>query len=218
MTEEPLRRRHRPPQKIGIDQVVWDTATNTLHVESDELLDQHTRYALIVTRERSRCVRAPHRRRRRRSSDSASTVGGAVQGSAARCVARRARSWACVAIEIAVASVFTTQSVTAVMEKIRDQIKARPAGSDRLRARAGRRAHRVPARGRDERVVSPAHANGSGVQPPVNFRSPSSAPSPGAVGQIAFGRFRARNYLVQPGDFIPAGRHAHRHAGGIRDT
>ena len=29
---------------------VWDVATNTLHVESDELLDQHTRYALIVTR------------------------------------------------------------------------------------------------------------------------------------------------------------------------
>src|SRR6266571_5461970 len=35
---------------IGINQIVWDPATNTLHVESDELLDQHTRYALIVTR------------------------------------------------------------------------------------------------------------------------------------------------------------------------
>src|SRR5262245_56575042 len=35
---------------IGINQVVWDTATNTLHAESDEFLDQHTRYALIVTR------------------------------------------------------------------------------------------------------------------------------------------------------------------------
>jgi hypothetical protein len=35
---------------IGINQVVWDPATNTLHVESDELLEQHTRYALIVTR------------------------------------------------------------------------------------------------------------------------------------------------------------------------
>src|SRR6266481_4170237 len=37
-------------QLIGINQTVWDVATNTLHVESDELLDQHTRYALIVTR------------------------------------------------------------------------------------------------------------------------------------------------------------------------
>ena len=37
-------------QIVGINQTVWDVATNTLHVESDELLDQHTRYALIVTR------------------------------------------------------------------------------------------------------------------------------------------------------------------------
>ena len=37
-------------RKIGINQVVWDVATSTLHVESDELLNQHTRYALIVTR------------------------------------------------------------------------------------------------------------------------------------------------------------------------
>src|SRR6266516_474871 len=40
----------RGGQVIGINQTVWDVATNTLHVESDELLDQHTRYALIVTR------------------------------------------------------------------------------------------------------------------------------------------------------------------------
>ena len=35
---------------VGINQIVWDTFTNTLHVESDELLAQHTRFALIVTR------------------------------------------------------------------------------------------------------------------------------------------------------------------------
>ncbi len=34
---------------VGINQIVWDTFTNTLHVETDELLEQHTRYALIVT-------------------------------------------------------------------------------------------------------------------------------------------------------------------------
>src|SRR5262245_8826246 len=37
-------------QIVGVNQIVWDVATNTLHVESDELLEQHTRYALIVTR------------------------------------------------------------------------------------------------------------------------------------------------------------------------
>src|SRR6516162_6371834 len=39
----------RGGQVVGINHVVWDPATNTLHVESDQLLDQHTRYALIVT-------------------------------------------------------------------------------------------------------------------------------------------------------------------------
>ena|SRR5262244_3564138 len=36
-------------QVIGINQVVWDPDTITLHVESDDALDQHTRYVLIVT-------------------------------------------------------------------------------------------------------------------------------------------------------------------------
>src|SRR3989442_4368085 len=36
-------------ERVGINQVVWDPATNTLHAESDEFLDQHTRYLLVVT-------------------------------------------------------------------------------------------------------------------------------------------------------------------------
>src|SRR6266571_1421525 len=34
-------------EHVGINQVVWDPATNTLHAESDEFLDQHTRYLLV---------------------------------------------------------------------------------------------------------------------------------------------------------------------------
>ena len=34
---------------VGITQIVWDLETHTLHVESDELLAQHTPYALVVT-------------------------------------------------------------------------------------------------------------------------------------------------------------------------
>src|SRR6516162_1191096 len=45
-----LNHHDRGGQVVGINQVVWDVATNTLHAESDELLDQHTSYALIVTR------------------------------------------------------------------------------------------------------------------------------------------------------------------------
>jgi hypothetical protein len=38
---------------IGINQVVWDPASNTLHAQSDQFLDQHTRYLLAVTKSRT---------------------------------------------------------------------------------------------------------------------------------------------------------------------
>src|SRR5262245_21094552 len=37
------------PRFVGINQVVWDPETTTLYAESDELLDQHERYLLVVT-------------------------------------------------------------------------------------------------------------------------------------------------------------------------
>jgi hypothetical protein len=36
-------------QRVGINQVVWDPATNTLALQPDDLLQQHSRYVLIVT-------------------------------------------------------------------------------------------------------------------------------------------------------------------------
>jgi hypothetical protein len=35
--------------RVGINQVVWDPATNTLSAESDQLLDEDARYLLVVT-------------------------------------------------------------------------------------------------------------------------------------------------------------------------
>jgi hypothetical protein len=46
----PLADGHAAGSAIGINQTVWDPATLTLHVETDDLLDQHRRYAVIVTR------------------------------------------------------------------------------------------------------------------------------------------------------------------------
>ena len=36
-------------QKVGINQIVWDPETKILAFESDELLNQHSRYVLAVT-------------------------------------------------------------------------------------------------------------------------------------------------------------------------
>jgi hypothetical protein len=107
---------------VGINQVVWDPDTNTLHVESDELLDQHTRYAMIVTRgvrdASGAPVEATESFRRFRQ-----TVRGEYKHALLEAI-DAARHAGIPEREIAAASVFTTQSVTAVLEKIRDQIKA----------------------------------------------------------------------------------------------
>ena len=119
---------------VGINQIVWDPDTNTLHVESDELLDQHSRDALIVTdgvhdahgrpvkadtdfrREPLRLLCSPNPVLRSYGRD-------LTEGLVAAClVGVRPQN-------IAVASVFTTQSTTSMLEKIRDQIHGLPDAS-----------------------------------------------------------------------------------------
>src|SRR5438128_522552 len=118
-------------QIVGINQAVWDVATNTLHVESDELLDQHTRYALIVTRgvhdadgqpveASDEFARFRHDLNFGQTHDSAlkeyrKELLDALQVARGAGVAEKG---------IVTASVFTTLSATAVLEKIRDQIHA----------------------------------------------------------------------------------------------
>jgi hypothetical protein len=119
-----------PARVVGINQVVWDVASNTLHVESDELLDQHSRYALIVTRgvkdTNGSAVRASEEFERFRHGRGLKAYRKALNRGL-----NRARAAGFHHRDIVAASVFTTQSITAVLEKIRDQIKAStPAPAD----------------------------------------------------------------------------------------
>src|SRR5712692_3641341 len=118
-------------QLIGINQVVWDPATNTLHVESDELLDQHTRYALIVTKSvrdlAGDAVEASEAFARfRHDLNFGQTKDPALKAyrKALLNAPQAAGAAGIQSKDIVAVSVFTTQSVTAVLEKIRDQIKA----------------------------------------------------------------------------------------------
>jgi Bacterial virulence factor lipase N-terminal len=123
---------------VGINQIVWDPETNTLHAESDALLAQHTPYALIVTQgirdttgrpvEASEAfARFRHDRTWGHSKDPALQAyrRALLQGLAA------ARGAGVHPADMVVASVFTTQSITAVLEQIRDQIQtATPAPAE----------------------------------------------------------------------------------------
>ena len=110
---------------VGINQIVWDPATKTLHAESDELLDQHTRYLLVVTDG----VRDTDGHRVK-GKDFQDFIHGEKRGQdfggldTYREDLREAIEKAGVREhDIVAASVFSTQSATAVLEKIRRKIK-----------------------------------------------------------------------------------------------
>ncbi len=196
-------------QIVGINQVVWDPASNSLNVESDELLNQHTRYVLLVTSGIHDLSGAPVE-----ASDSfrrfKQDLNNGQDGDAAD---KKYRKSLIDALELAeqlgiqpkdvvTASVFTTMSVTAGLEKIRDQIKA--ATPDPAEFRIGPGGARA--------VYSLDQVTGITVNQQTGDNPPKFTASahpvdllriiPGAVGRIAFGKYLSPNYETVDG-YIP---------------
>ena len=192
---------------VGINQVVWDQDANTLHAESDELLDQHARYLLVVT------------------DGVHDTAGDAVESAqfrkllnfgqtkAAAEKAYRDRLRAALdALEaagvppgrVAAASLFTTQSATAVMEKIRDQLAAAtPAPAEFRLGPDGERtvfalADVASIAWRRQDTTAPSFTT-------VAVPLASLRLVPGVVGTIAFGSYRSPDYQTADGVIPPVG-------------
>lgn len=199
-----------PPSVIGINQVVWDPASHTLFAESNQHLDQHTSYLLVVTDgihdavggaiERSPSFAAlprnfgmPADPRLRLYQE---ILDNFLNDDYLRAVANVSRK------NVVAASLFTTGTVSSTLEKIRDQIKAAaaPVVSFNLGS-AG------------ERTVFPV-ASVIGIlftrdrpappNPATNFvPTPALQVFPGSVASMAFGKFHAMNFETADG-FIPA--------------
>jgi dienelactone hydrolase len=173
-------------RRVGINQIVWDPASFTLHAESDELLAPHTRYALIVTSGV-------------RDAQGHPLSGGGFDDDALDALDQTRGHHRDRAIA---ATVFTTLSTTSVLEKIRNQVKA---------ARVARVDFQIGDHG--ERAVFPFSAAVSGVQhrqvgtsafadvPLPTILLTGVLPGTGAIGQLAYGRFSSPSYLT-PGAFI----------------
>jgi hypothetical protein len=197
-------------QVVGINQIVWDPETNTLHVESDELLEQHTRYALVVTsrlrdshgrplewgalgRFLAQLRRDPERR---------------AYGREVRQVGKRARAASGFrGGHILAISIFTTQSATAVLEKIRDQVKAdTPAPADFLLGPGGTRTVFAL-----NNVSSMSLNLQTGTAPTFTSAPPAFLglllstlrAISGVVGTIAYGKYVSPNY-EEMGQVIPS--------------
>jgi hypothetical protein len=189
--------------RIGINQLLWDPATRTLHAESDEVLDQHHRYGVIVTDG----VRDTSGRVVKATSDfvSMDNVPAWYQARLKE-VFEVARAQGLRKRDIVSASAFTTQSVTSVMERIRDSIKAStPEPADFLLGPADERT--VFAR---SEVLSATWKPQTKVNPPVflsqsvNLAALDVVPDEVEVGTIAYGRYNSPEYMVHPGEYIPA--------------
>jgi fermentation-respiration switch protein FrsA (DUF1100 family) len=201
------------PQTIGINQVVWDPATLTLFVGSDQHLDQHTSYLLIVTNGVRDATGDPiaasdafadfhHDLNFGQSKDPQlklyrksliRSLDGDVLGSIAPALSRS---------DITVVSFFTTGSVTATLEKIRDQIKAAPAPGVNFNIGSHGERTVFPLSsvlgilfGRQVSTVGPLNT--------VPVATPALQVFPGSVASIAFGKFSAMNFETS-GAFIPA--------------
>jgi hypothetical protein len=200
-----VRLGHAPsgtPERIGINQSVWDVATQTLHFEVDQLLEQHVRYAVIVTDK----LRDTLGRKIKETAAFRHYNGAAPRWYAALLdeALRAADASGVAAGHVVSASVFTTQTITSVMERIRDDIKAgTPAPADFLLGPNGERTvfNRSDVASVVFRQQTAAHPTGF-TNMPVNLAQLNAVP--GAVGVIAYGRYTSPDYMVHPGEFIPA--------------
>jgi dienelactone hydrolase len=114
-------------RRIGINQAMWEPATNTLHAESDQQLDQSSTYLLVVTDgirdaagEPLDGTRFRHDLNFGQTNDPfAKAYRALLLGSLFAVRAAGVKS-----SDVAALSLFTTQSITATSSKIREQIQS----------------------------------------------------------------------------------------------
>ncbi len=188
----------------GINQVVWEPATNTLHAESDQLLDQHTRYLLVVTNGVTDPTGVPVWNRLGRVFPlSLATLKYMNELEAAlthKLPAGVARE------DVVAASLFTTQSVTALLEQVRGQVKAStPAPASFLLGPGGTRTV-FPLADVTSVVFTRQVRTAATPTQPMFTSSPLLTPAlalyPNSVGSIAFGAFDSPDYETA-GKVIP---------------
>lgn len=199
------------PRVVGINQVVWDPATLTLFAESDEHLDQHTSYLLVVTNGIHDAAGDPIE-----ISDSFEDFGhdlnfGQTKDPQLKLYREILRAFlnndflkdiAHVSRKsVVAASVFTTGSVSSTLEKIRDQIKAAPAPAVSFKIGLAGERTVFPVSSITGILFNPDHPT-----PPFPATVPVPTPAlqvfPGAVASVAFGKFTDLNFETS-GGFIP---------------
>jgi hypothetical protein len=197
---------------VGINRVVWDPAINTLHAESDQLLEQHTPYALVVTDgvhdSSGNPVQPSAGFTQLLVKDFDTSQAYLAELSQALDKLSKRQKKEDLLHHIVVASVFTTRSVTAILEKIRRQTDATtPAPADFLLGPGSTRT--VFPLGDITGITAKAQIKTCATLScfaTLPFFTPSLGSLkviPGVVGELAFGKYSSPDYEVHPGEYIP---------------
>ncbi len=191
-------------ERVGINQVLWDPPTKTLVFESDQLLQQHARYLLVIT-DGVHDTRGKKIKSDGWGDDFGLAFGRDSDGADYRRDLRDGvQGVRSEHHKIVAASLFSTQSTSADLAKINRQIKrSTPAPIDFMIGSAG---------GTPVRALFPVAAltaiqfnRQTGTAPtftPGFVPTPALGVVPNAVAQIAYGRFRSPDYETAD-KFIP---------------
>src|ERR1051326_5088508 len=190
------------PNIIGINQIVWDPASLTLFAESDQHLDQHANYLLVVTDgvhdAAGNPVAASSDFRNLDADGSAEAQLRAYRQAFRNLIDNGTLNKIAPGLDkrhIAAASLFTVESVTATLESIRQQVKAAAAPSVNFNLGTG-----------GEKTVFPVNtltgltwnvqALTVGPLIPTSLNSALAALQvfPGSVGTLAFGKFSGTHW------------------------
>ena len=194
---------------IGLNQIVWDPETRTLHARSDDALEEHTRYALVVTRGVLDASGQPiHPSDRFANYRHLLAISGdevliwyrdeLIRAEHAARVAGVGRG------DLAVISPFHTQSSTYMARRIHDDIFASPPpppadfniGPDGSRAV-------YPLASLSSVTFNQQTTTGPTLSPAPGFLTLLRF-VPGAIDRVAFGRYDSPRYRVDPDGHIPA--------------
>jgi hypothetical protein len=196
------------PNIIGINQVVWDPASLTLFVESDQHLTQRSSYLLVVTTgvhdAAGNPIAAPKSFLNLDADDSADARLRSYRQALRALIDNGTLHRIAPGLDkkdIAAASLFTTESATATLESIREQIKAAapPSVNFNLGTHGEKTVFPVSSIvgilwGQQTLTVGPLHT--------VPVATPALQVFPGSVGTLAFGKFTGQHW--QNGNvFIP---------------
>jgi hypothetical protein len=181
-----------PPEAVPVSRLVWDPAAHTLYARPDSLLEPETRYGLVVTRELLDAEGRPIR--------PSPTFHALLRGEP-RAVSRRYRpALARRGVrpgDVAVASVFTTGSVSAFLEAARGALDSRPPAPALMTApEGGGRAFFPRPWLQDLVLMRQVRVGADGPDAFEDLRLPLAAAPPDAVGGVGVGWYLSPWYLT----------------------